>query len=106
MHVVLDAMNIARGFKEYTHAPEGSSVRNALNVEALRFCFEYFHSSGVCAKAFAAKGFIESHGEPLREMQRQELLFATPGGLDDDFMLAHANRWGSWVISNDRFLTT
>jgi hypothetical protein len=49
-------------------------------------------------------GGLQGHGEPLKELQRQELLFATPGGLDDDFMLAHANRWGSWVVSNDRFL--
>eukprot|EP00976_Prorocentrum_cordatum_P061534 1176345-Prorocentrum_minimum.AAC.3 len=59
LHVVLDAMNIARGYKEYINAPEGSPARISLNVEALRLCFDYFHRSGVCAKAFAAMGFIE-----------------------------------------------
>ena len=40
----------------------------------------------------------------MRELQREEVLFSTPGGVDDDFMLAYANNtWGCWIVSNDRF---
>jgi len=105
LHVILDAMNISRGYKEYAlNAPEGSEARIQLDIEGLWISCEYFERSGIPFKAFAARGFIEAHGEPFRDLQRRQLLFATPGGVDDDFMLAHANRWGSWVISNDRFL--
>jgi hypothetical protein len=59
LHVILDAMNIARGYKDYCDAPEGSAIRNALDIEGLQLCFQYFHKNGIYTKAFAAKGFIE-----------------------------------------------
>ncbi|KAK3250578.1 hypothetical protein CYMTET_40047 [Cymbomonas tetramitiformis] len=77
-----------------------------LKAGGLRQCLDYWHTSGVPTKVFAPFAFVSHDAEDgfLRALQAAEVLFTTPGGLDDDFMLSHADKYGSFIVSNDRFL--
>ena len=102
-------------------------------MRGLQLCIEYFCAAGVPYKIFAPRGFarepssrfgrrsffdthfrhtrlatsslraqIDEHGE-LAPLARAGVLFATPGGLDDHFLIQHADNHGSFIVSNDRF---
>ena len=101
VHVVIDGMNVAMAnVPSYETEPE---ARRSCEIRGLQLCVEYFATAGVGFKIFAPRGWIDDHPE-VRELQRAQVLFATPGGLDDHFLIQHADNHGSFIVSNDRFL--
>ncbi|KAJ1462225.1 Zc3h12a-like ribonuclease NYN domain-containing protein [Pelagophyceae sp. CCMP2097] len=101
VHVVIDGMNVAlANVPAYERCAD---ARRSAGLRGLQLAIEYFATAGVSFKIFAPRGFVDDHAE-LEALLRAGVLFATPGGLDDNFMIAHADNHGSFVVSNDRFL--
>lgn len=71
-------------------------------LEGLMLCIEYFTTAAIAFKIFVPRGFMDEYDE-LGELEQAGVLFATPGGLDDNFMISHADNHGSFIVSNDRF---
>ena len=101
VHVVIDGMNVALG-NVPSYETDASAIR-AAELRGLQLAVEYWATAGVGFKIFAPRGWIDDHPE-VAELQRASLLFATPGGRDDHFLIQHADVHGSFVVSNDRFL--
>ena len=101
INVVVDGMNVAlANVPDYEKDP---SVRRQCALEGLRLCVEFLIEADVAFKIFAPRGWVDDHPE-TEPLQRSKLLFATPGGADDRFLLRHAEAHGSFVVSNDRFM--
>lgn len=99
VQVVVDGMNVAMAnVPSYEQDP---AVRKQKAVEGLQLALDYFLELNVDLKIFAPLNFVEDHN--LVELRRMGLLFVTPGGLDDQFMLGHADEHGSFIVSNDQF---
>lgn len=97
--VVIDGMNVAlANVPSYERDPV---VRKQKAVEGLQLALDYFLELNVDLKIFAPQSFVEDH--ELVALRRAGLLFVTPGGLDDQFMLGHADEHGSFIVSNDQF---
>ena len=101
VHVVIDGMNVALG-NVPSYETDASAIR-AAELRGLQLAVEYWATAGVGFKIFAPRGWIDDHPE-VAELQRASLLFATPGGRDDHFLIQHADVHGSFVVSYDRFL--
>ena len=101
INVVVDGMNVAlANVPDYEKDP---ATRRQCALEGLRLCVEFLIEADVAFKIFAPRGWVDDHPE-TEPLQRSKLLFATPGGADDRFLLRHAEAHGSFVVSNDRFL--
>ena len=99
--MVIDGMNVAlTKVGRYSDASE--KRRQAL--EALRMVLVYFRERQVEATIFAPRGFVDGQRPEIEVFEEAGLLFVTPGGLDDNFFLQHADERGSFIVSNDRFL--
>ena len=101
VHVVIDGMNVAMA-NVPSYETEPGAKRSAA-LRGLQLAVEYFANAGIGFKIFAPRGWVDDHPE-VAELQRAQVLFATPGGLDDRFMIQHADNHGSFIVSNDRFL--
>jgi len=100
INVVVDGMNVAlANVPDYEKDP---SIRRQCALEGLRLCVEFLVEAEIAFKIFAPRGWVDDHRE-TEPLQRSKLLFATPGGADDRFLLRHAEAHGSFVVSNDRF---
>mmetsp|Transcript_11410 Transcript_11410/g.46247 ORF Transcript_11410/g.46247 Transcript_11410/m.46247 type:complete len:367 (-) Transcript_11410:124-1224(-) len=78
-------------------------ARRTRAIAGLGAAVAWLRREGVPFKIFAPRGFIAAHAAELAPLSREGVLFATPGGLDDHFLLAHADQHGSFVVSNDLF---
>ena len=68
-------------------------------------CYLYFKQRNAeSVKIFGPRGWCESTPGLVQMRNSGELLFATPGGLDDKFMLQTAEEQGAFLVSNDRYL--
>lgn len=96
VHVVIDGMNVAlANVPKFATAPE----KRAKALEGLELCVAFCRSAGLPFKIFVPRGFLDAYPE----LEQLGLCFPTPGGLDDSFMIGHADLHGSFIISNDRF---
>ena len=67
-------------------------------------CAQYFKQrNATTVKIYGPRGWIDAQPR-LIQLRNAGLLFATPGGLDDKFMLQAADERGAFLVSNDRFL--
>ncbi|KAJ8614042.1 hypothetical protein CTAYLR_005831 [Chrysophaeum taylorii] len=101
--IVIDGMNVALANVPRTcSSPE---ERRARAVQGLWLAVEYFSVRDVGGfKVFLPRGFFEDHAQDLEDLERAGVLFVTPGGLDDNFMISHADQHGAFIVSNDRFV--
>ena len=87
INVVVDGMNVAlANVPDYEKDP---ATRRQCALEGLRLCVEFLIEADVAFKIFAPRGWVDDHPE-TEPLQRSKLLFATPGGADDRFLLRHA----------------
>ena len=101
VHVIIDGMNVALA-NVPSYETDGAA-RRAAGLRGLSLAIDFFTAAGIAFKVFAPRGWVDDHPE-LEGLRRASVLFATPGGRDDAFMLAHADNHGSFIVSNDRFL--
>lgn len=100
--VLIDGMNVALQ-NVPSYVTDGAAKR-AKALTGLAMAVEYFKQRHVTAKVFAPRGFVDGHRPDIDELEREGLLYCTPGGLDDHFLLQTADEDGLFFVSNDRFL--
>ena len=97
--VIIDGPNVA-------HARATALARqNRDDAAAVWECYSYFtQRNAKSVKIFGPRGWCESTPGLVQMRNSGEILFATPGGLDDKFMLQTADEQGAFLVSNDRYL--